>query len=410
MRGPPTRVDKKPEEAMTDTVPAPDPRYVQLAGELGPLLEAEAPAIEAARELTEPVLSALLGRDFFRLLVPRDLGGAEVSPLTLMAVIETIAGKDASTAWCVGQNAVSAMLSAYLEPESAREVFGSPSGVIAWGPPSKGEARVVEGGYALSGTFNFASGSRHATWLGAHVPVIERDGRVRAEADGTRITHTVAFPKREARIIDNWHVMGLKGTGSDSYTVDGLFIPVRFTVSRGSSSRPRNIGTLYRFGPSSLYAASFASVALGIARSTLDAFVSIARDKVPRGAKRVLRDNNFVQYQVGLAEAGLRAARAFLTDAYQRAWQHAAAGADLGPDQNVGLRLATTWSIREATSVVEAIYDAAGGTAVFSANPFERRFRDIHMVTQQIQGHRANFESAGQVLLGAEPDRRMFTF
>jgi alkylation response protein AidB-like acyl-CoA dehydrogenase len=378
--------------------------------ELEPLLVANAEEIERRRELPPAIVSRLVELDLFRLLVPREIGGAEVSPLLLIEVIEAIARHDASTAWCVGQNAVSAMLSALLPPDVAREVFGQPTGVIAWGPPASGEAHAVEGGYRLTGRFNFASGSRHATWLGAHVPVIERDGRKRAEADGTPIVHTLLFPKEQAQVIDNWHVMGLKGTGSDSYVVESQFVPSRFAVSRGADSRPWSNATVFRFGPSSLYAASFASVALGIARSTLEAFLAIARDKVPRGGKRVLRDNHFIQSQVGQAEAGLRAAHRFVIGAFEQAWHHALSGGDVGTEQHVDLRLATTWAIRECAGIVAAIYDAAGGTAVFASHPFERRFRDIHTVTQQVQGHRANFESVGQVLLGAQPERRMFTF
>jgi alkylation response protein AidB-like acyl-CoA dehydrogenase len=383
---------------------------VRSARELEPLLRSHAAEIEAKRELPAAVVAALVEHDLFRLLVPREIGGAEVSPPTLIEVIEAIAMHDASTAWCVGQNTVSAMIAAYLEPPIAREVFGTPTGVVAWGPPSKGQARVADGGYVLSGTFNFASGSRHATWLGAHVPVIEADGRTRTNEDGSPVIHTLVFEKHKARIIDNWHVIGLKGTGSDSYVVDDVFIPSAFAIRRSPDSKPKSSGALYRFGPSSLYAASFASVALGIARSTLDAFLAVARDKVPRGGKRVLRDNHFIQNQVGMAEASVRAARTFLISAFDKAWQHAASDRDLETEQNVELRLATTWAIRQSADTVASIYDAAGATAVFTANPFERRFRDIHAVKQQIQGHRANFEAVGQVLLGANPERRMFTF
>ena len=378
--------------------------------ELGPLLAARADEIEQRRELPQAVVSALVERDLFRLLVPRELGGSEVTPLVLIDIIEAIAQHDASTAWCVGQNSVSAMLAAYLAPEQARQVFGQPSGVVAWGPPSKGAARVVEGGYELSGQFNFASGSRHATWIGAHVPVIERDGATRLGSDGVPVTYTLLFPKSDAQMMDTWHVMGLRGTGSDSYTVPNLFVPAHFAVRRDADTKPWNPGRLYRFGPSSLYAASFAGVALGVARSALDAFIQTARDKVPRGSKRKLKENNLIQFQVGHCEAKLRSARMFVVGTFEGVWKQAAEADGLGAEQHLAMRLATTWAIREAADVVSTVYKAAGGTAVFASNPFERRFRDVHTVTQQIQGHDANFEAAGQVLLGAAPDRRMFTF
>lgn len=377
---------------------------------IGPLLKANFEEIEQRRELPPAVVARLIELDLFRLLVPRDLGGREVSPTDLIDIIEAVARHDASAAWCIGQNAVSAMLAAYLPLEQARHFFGRPSDVVAWGPPSAGEARAVEGGYILDGRFNFASGSRHANWLGAHVPVIEKDGSKRSGADGTPVIYTLLFPKSEAEVIDTWQVMGLRGTGSDSYVARELFVPGAHALRRDAESRPVRGGKLYAFGPSSLYAASFAGVALGIARTTLDAFMEIARDKTPRGAKRKLNENNLIQFQVGQAEARLRSARMFVTGSFEKAWATANLATGLDIDTQVTLRLATTWAIRESAAVVSTIYQAAGGTAVFTAHPFERRFRDVHTVTQQIQGHESNFEAVGQVLLGAVPERRMFTF
>ena len=377
---------------------------------LGPLLTANFEAIEQRRELPPAVVAALTELNLFRLLVPRELGGSEVAPVALVEIIEAIARHDASTAWCVGQNAVSAMLAAYLPLEQAQQIFGQPSGVVAWGPPSAGEARAVDGGYVLTGRFNFASGSRHANWLGAHVPVIEKDGAKRLGSEGAPVTHTLLFPRSDAKVIDTWHVMGLRGTGSDSYAVSDLFVPAKFALRRDADTRPVRGGKLYAFGPSSLYAASFSGVALGIARTTLDAFMEIACDKTPRGAKRKLNENNLIQFQVGQAEARLRSARMFVIGSFENAWATANVETGLDIDTQVTLRLATTWAIRESAAVVSTIYQAAGGTAVFTANPFERRFRDVHTVTQQIQGHEFNFEAVGQVLLGAVPERRMFTF
>jgi alkylation response protein AidB-like acyl-CoA dehydrogenase len=384
--------------------------YLSAIHALGPLLAANFEEIEQRRELPPAVVTALTELNLFRLLVPRELGGGEVAPVTLIETIEAIARHDASTAWCVGQNAVSAMLAAYLPLEQAQQIFGQPSGVVAWGPPSAGEARAVDGGYVLNGRFNFASGSRHANWLGAHVPVIEKDGSKRLGSEGTPVTYTLLFPKSDAQVVDTWHVMGLRGTGSDSYAVSDLFVPAKFALRRDVDTRPARGGKLYAFGPSSLYAASFSGVALGIARTTLDAFMEIARDKTPRGAKRRLNENNLIQFQVGQAEARLRSARMFVIGSYEKAWARATVEQGLNVDTQVNLRLATTWAIREAATVVSTIYQAAGGTAVFTANPFERRFRDVHTVTQQIQGHESNFEAVGQVLLGAVPERRMFTF
>jgi alkylation response protein AidB-like acyl-CoA dehydrogenase len=221
---------------------------------------------------------------------------------------------------------------------------------------------------------------------------------------------TLLFPKASARFTDIWHVIGLRGTGSDSYTVTDLFIPEAYTVLREASAKPRQPGRLYTFSSSNIYASGFAGVALGIARSALDALVELARDKIPRGAKSTLRDNNVIQAQVAQSEARLGAARAFLLGSLDDIWHKAAASGRLTIDDNTTIRLASTWAIHQAREVVDTVYHAAGATAIFENNPFERRFRDIHTVVQQYQGRQAHFETVGQVLLGLQPEGAMFTF
>src|SRR5215471_6258283 len=158
--------------------------YVERAHELGPELGAAAEEIERRRELPEPIVDALVERGLFRLLLPRSLGGAELPPGLYVQVIEEVARHDASTAWCLGQACGCTMTAAYLDPDVASEIFGGKRGIVAWGPPgSPAEARAAPGGFRLTGTWAFASGSHHATWLGAHVPILTEHGAPRLRAD-----------------------------------------------------------------------------------------------------------------------------------------------------------------------------------------------------------------------------------
>jgi alkylation response protein AidB-like acyl-CoA dehydrogenase len=381
------------------------------ARELGPALDLAAAEIERRRELPESIVAALVERGLFRLLLPRSLGGAELAPALYVPVIEEIARHDASTAWCLGQACGCTMTAALLEPGAAREIFGGARGIVAWGPPDPAiTARAVPGGYRLSGTWSFASGSHHATWLGAHVAVAGTDGTPERRSDGDAVICTLLFPKASAEFTDIWRVIGLRGTGSDSYSVRDLFVPEAYTVRRDGAAKPRENGRLYAFSSSNLYSAGFAGVALGIARSSLDAFVALARDKIPRGAARTLRNNNVIQAQVAQSEARLGAARAFLLGSLEEIWGDIGKTRRLTTAHNTSIRLASTWAIHQATEVVDTLYHAAGATAIFDEQPFERRFRDIHTVIQQYQGRQAHFESVGQVLLGLEPESTMFTF
>jgi alkylation response protein AidB-like acyl-CoA dehydrogenase len=360
--------------------------------------------------LPEPVVAAVGERGLFRLLLPRSLGGAELPPGVYVPVIEEVAKHDASAAWCLGQACGCTMSAAYLKPEVGRDIFGGPRGIVAWGPPGPAEARTAPGGYRLTGAWSFASGSHHATWLGAHVAVFGEDDAPRLRPDGSPALRTFLFPKASAAISDTWHVVGLRGTGSDTYRVTDLFVPEDYTIERGAQATPREPGLLYAFSSSNVYSAGFAGVALGIARGMLDAFVELARDKIPRGASRTLRDNNVIQAQVAQSEARVSAARAFLLRSLDEIWKEAVQSGRLSLDHHTTIRLASTWAIHQARDAIDTLYHAAGSNAIFEENPFERRFRDIHTVVQQYQGRQAHFEAVGQVLLGLGPESPMFTF
>jgi len=380
--------------------------YLRRARELAPGLVAAADQIEHGRELPEAVVDALVERGLFRLLLPRSLGGAELLPADFVPIIEEIAKADASTAWCLNQASGCSMTAAYLERDAACEIFGGPRGILAWGP-GPGTARVVNGGYRVSASWSFASGSHNATWLGCHVPIVEADGTPCLHAGGSPVVRTMLFPKSSAKMTDIWHVIGLKGTGSDRFSVEDLFVPEQHSATRDDDTR-REKGLLYRFSSLQLYAAGFAGVAMGIARGMLDAFVELARDKVPFRSGGALRDNHLIQSQVAQAEARLSAARAFLLGSLEEITGDVACVGHITLDQRMTVRLASTFAIHQSLQVVDTAYHAAGSSAIFEENPFERRFRDMHTVSQQLQGRQEHFETVGQYLLGLDPNSLMW--
>jgi len=386
------------------------PDYVARARALGPALAAAADEIEQNRELPAAIVSALIDNGLFRLLQPRSLGGAELDPVTYVQVVEQIASHDASTGWCVEQANGCSMVAAFLDPETAGEIFGPPDGIVAWGPVGPAELRVVPGGFRLTGAWNFASGSHHASWLGAHVVMLGPDGVPLTRADGGEILRTLLFPKSAATMTDIWHVVGLRGAGSDRYSVTDLFIPERYTVFRDPQIAPRQPGRLYCFSSSNMYAAGVAAVALGIARGMIADFTELATEKVPRGGRQRLCENQVIQSQLAQAEARLGSARAYLLDGLAEIWEAVGATGQLNLQQNAMIRLASTWAIHQAREVVNTLYHGAGATAIFDNRPFERRFRDMHTALQQAQGRQAHYETIGRVLFGLAPDTTMFAF
>ena len=387
------------------------PDYVARARALGPAIAAAADDTERGRELPAPLVSTLAANGLFRLLQPSALGGAELTPMQFAEVMEELAKWDASTAWCLGQGNGCGAAAAYLDPAVAREIFGPDDGIVAWGPPSgSAEAKKVPGGYRLTGSWSFASGSHNATWFGAHIFERGEDGAPRRRADGGTILRTLLFPKAKAVMTDIWKVLGLRGTGSDAYSVTDLFVADDHTVLHDRTIPARQPGRLYRFSFSNLYASGFAGLALGVARAFHDSFVALAAEKTPRGAPSTLRHNNVVQSQVAQSEARLRSARAFLLTSLAEIWESVGACGEVTLSDNATIRLASTWAIQQARLVVAELYHAAGATAIFNAEPFERRFRDINTIAQQMQGAQRHFETVGGILMGLAPDATMFTF
>jgi alkylation response protein AidB-like acyl-CoA dehydrogenase len=349
------------------------------------------------------VVSALHDAALFRMLIPRSLGGQELSPLAYVQIVEELAKADASTAWCVAQTSVASTMSASLDHTAAHEIFAAdPRAVLAVGPPNpSGKAVAAEGGYRVSGTWQFASGSRQANWMAAHCTVFEPDGRPRQDANSMPVQRSLVFPKNATKMIDVWHVIGLKGTGSDSYTVTDLFVPEQrsMTAFGRNPAERRERGPLYQLTIFQLFGASFGSIAIGVAQAALDAFVELAKSKSPYGANYLLRDNAVIQSQIGLAQSQLASARVFLHHALAEIWKGAQAG-DITIEQRIQLRMASTHATHQAKQVVDTAYHSAGATAIFEANPFERRFRDVHTVSQQVQAHFSVFEAIGQHFVG----------
>ncbi|HMI15735.1 MAG TPA: acyl-CoA dehydrogenase family protein, partial [Bradyrhizobium sp.] len=357
--------------------------------------------IERTRRLTQPVVSALIESGLYRVLLPQSIGGAEAPPEIFMQMLEEVAKADASTAWCLGQCTVCAMTAAYLDPEAAREIFAAPTGILAWGSIAH-EVQVVPGGYRATARWDFASGCRQASWLGAHVQIVEADGTRRRKPDGAPEVRTILFPVESATLHDVWDVIGLNGTGTDSYSVDNLFIPEKFAVLRDDPTALREKGRLYRITTYTMFGLGFAAVSLGVARATLDAAIDLARGKASVGLK-AMRENNAVQGAIGRIEGNLRAARAYLYATASEVWRDLTQGGEFTDEHRAAVRLASTWTIHRAASVVDAAYRMAGTTAVFSANPFERRFRDMHAIAQQIQARDTHYEDVGKMILASDP-------
>ncbi len=371
---------------------------------VAPLVAAAAERIEAECEIPADLLTTLHEARLFRTLLPRSLGGDEAAPAEFVRMMETIAAADASTAWCIGQTSGCSMASAYMAHDAARAIWGDADAAMAWGAGPQGRAVKAPGGYRVTGRWDFASGSRGATWIGGHARVIAANGAMLRWEDGPLrgdlVERSMIMPKSAVTMIRNWNPLGLRGTGSDSYEVADLFVPDELSVIRDHAPDRREAGPLYRFMTNHIYASGFGAVALGIARGALEAFAALAQTKTPQSSARMLRDSHHIQTQMALATAKLAAARSLLIGTLEEVWESVVATGEMSLDARMRIRLAGSFATHQAHEAMDFAYHEAGATAIFPTQPFERRFRDLNTVTQQIQARAAHFETVGAHLLG----------
>jgi alkylation response protein AidB-like acyl-CoA dehydrogenase/catechol 2,3-dioxygenase-like lactoylglutathione lyase family enzyme len=362
-------------------------------------LAAWADAAEKDGRLPPALLSALHAGGMFRLLLPVWLEGAQLDPVSFVDAMEVLASVDASTAWCVCQAVGCSVAAAYLDRESALELFGERESVLAWGPDTGSHAVVLDDGYRVSGRWSYVSGIHHASWLGGSCRLFRPDGTPVLTDAGVQQTITVLFPAHHGSIDESWNVMGLRATGTDSFSVRDLFVPSRLAFAREDVSTRVDPAPLYGLNHASLFAAGFAAVVLGIAGGLLANFVELAQKKTPLGRERALRHSPFVQVTAARCQARLLAARALLhsqlATAFDESIQHGAPG----EQSTLGIRLAASHAFTEAAAVADTAYHSAGVDAVFAGNGFERRLRDIRTATQQFQGRDEHYETVGRAML-----------
>ncbi|BBZ37420.1 acyl-CoA dehydrogenase family protein [Mycobacterium conspicuum] len=342
--------------------------------------------IDSTRRLPDELVAMLRDSGLLRAGAPKEVGGLELPPRVGLQAAEELARGDASTGWCVAIGITSTLLVAYLPPSSRDQLFGDGRGLAAgvWAP--RGTGRSVDGGVVVSGRWAFCSGIRHADVLFAGCMVDEHP-----------VPSVVALPTKDLQLLDNWHTLGLRGTGSNDSVADEVFVPADRVVSIFDGpvvDRP-----LYRFPPFGFFALSVAAPALGNARAAIDDLIEVAGGKKGLGSTRTLAERSPTQAAVAAAESALSAARLLYYRAIDDAWQ-ASQTEPPSVELRNRLRLAATHAARTSADVVRTMYDLAGGSAIYDTSPLQRRFRDAFTATAHFQVNEASRELPGRILLG----------
>jgi alkylation response protein AidB-like acyl-CoA dehydrogenase len=383
--------------------PASDPLHAAQA--LRSVIRATRRETEEARRLAPPVVAGLVEAGLGRLAVPASLGGHEAEPGVTLHVYEALAWADASVAWIAWNSQLVCLASRYASDPVRQEIFGDPAQLFASSTRPSGRAVVANGGFRVSGRWSLVSGCELADWI-AVMCVVTEGAAPRLLAPGEPEVRMAYLPKGSYRILDTWHVGGLRGTGSHDVLADDVLVPAErtfFITDPDRLDRP-----LSRMPFFATICAGCAALCLGIAQAATDTLLELAASKVPVDPVPGLRDRPAVQVMVAAAAAQLTAARLSLHDAVADVWTTCRRGTPIPDVQRARVWESGHHAARTARAVVTSMYEAAGTSALYVDCPLERAHRDMYAVMQHIVFSPMWLEAAGRVRLGLAPQNPLF--
>jgi len=370
---------------------------------LEPAIRDAADAIERDRRLPDDLAHALMQAGIFRMGVPQSYGGPELDPMGQVRVVEELSRIEGSVGWLSMISSAGSFLAAFLEPPVAQRLFAATDSVVAGNlrPPQRADA--VNGGYRVNGHFHFGSGCHHASVMACGC-VVYRNGQPDTTRHGEANIRVMLVPKAKVTIVDVWHTTGMRGTGSNDYLVDNVFVPTEESPSMAEA--PFCPGPLYRFPQ--MFLVSHAGVPLGLARSALDFVEELSAQKESTPGKGLMRDDTHAQETIAWAEAHLGAARCFVYGVLADLWSSLSQGVRPTARQHANYRLMITYSHQAARQIISRLYDLAATSSIFRKNRLDRDMRDILTACQHRVVHLKMYRPAGRLLLGLNPDEPFF--
>ena len=354
-----------------------------------------AEATERNRKLAPELARDLAAAGMFKLFVPSEIGGLELSPVEGNRLIYELARHDASSAWVSMIGSTAALGAAFIAPEISADMFAAPARITCGIFAPNG--RAVQNGdtYRVSGRWAWASGSANADYIGLGCLEVDAAGAPLPE----RPPRLVMVPREEIIFHDTWHTIGLCGTSSGDVELDNVEIPVAHSYTI-SAQKPWSDSALYKMPYFGFLATGVAAVALGNAQAALHDIHELALQKTPAGHSRALAEKSSVQSALAEAEAQLRSADAFYWQVLENIWHAVTHGADITPAARADLRLISTFAVRTSLQVIRTAHDIAGGSSVYKDLPLQRRLRDAETMSQHMITNAATFELVGRVKLG----------
>jgi alkylation response protein AidB-like acyl-CoA dehydrogenase len=386
---------------------------VRAAAALRPVLRRYREEIEREQRLPRALVEQLHAAGFYRMVIPRSLGGLQVDPLTYLRVVEHLAEGAGSVGWNLANNGIGQLVTLGLPDEGVQEIYGQGAGTVIAGTAVQGggQAAEIEGGYRVSGRWSFGSGCQESSWMLGSFQIVD-NGQPRLGGDGRPLYWRGVFPRAEAEIVPgSWDVAGLRGTGSFDWTVDNVFLPERRTMVHAGvpldNQWQRWPGVTYALPTQCWVGPHHSAVITGIARAGIDALIELAADKTPRGRTGRLCDNPQVQDAVGRADAVLNAGRAYRTAMITELWDTVASGEETTLEQRARCRLASTYAADSAREAMDLVYRHGGSTSFKRESRLAECWRDLHVVGQTVTIAPEWYPIGGRVYLGIDPGPRL---
>ncbi|HZI53677.1 MAG TPA: acyl-CoA dehydrogenase family protein [Chitinophagaceae bacterium] len=385
---------------------------IKVASELGPVISQNIDEEENNGRLTAPVVNALRKAGFFKLFLPKSLGGLEADPVTTAEVVEEVARHNTAGAWSLMVANTTIFMGGHFPEKGIAEIFGkNPDALIAGSihPPMK--AVRTEGGYLINGRNPLISNVHEGQWIFATAFVME--GEQMKMIDGHPEIIAVIMNADDCRIIDTWHTLGMCATDSndveaiDVFVPDHLFCPLTPEYNPGRHFK----GPLYRFPAAGANIASLlAPVSLGVAQNAINELKTLADKKTPLGSSVPIRERGVVQRKLGRAEALVQSSRAYLHDKLAKCWSRTLAGEEISLEEKAGLLLAAAHVNQSCVEATELMYTAAGTTGIYKKNKLSHYFTDAQVLRQHGFMNESRYETAAQIYLGLPPDLPIIAF
>lgn len=371
------------------------------AESLRPELSERRREIDKLRQLPQDLADRLAALGFYRLVVPESLGGLGISPTTFCQLCETLAKANGSTAWCIFIGATSQYLFGALPQTQLQRMLENPnvitSGVFADSGTALYEERDGQAGYLINGHWRWGSGCRNAEWISGGIHEVGAQGEA---VVGAPLLTRVFFRPEEIEIADNWHVSGMRGSGSSDYVAKNVWVPserMAGNVEDGDhASEP-----IYQFPKFALLGIPIGAICLGMARACIDEVIGAAKEKTPQGSRRPLSSRPSVHIAVAEADAALSAARAYFYQSIDAGWA-AAQTAPGSLEDRRNMRTANVHAVNTAIEVIDRMYRLMGGTSVYETSCLQQHFRDVHVAAAHMMVGEPVMELAGRVMLGLD--------